>query len=168
MGVASHLGIKLADYDRTIRTLIPHYEDLLDAAAQAVDTLGPRRPTVVDLGTGTGALASRILRVRPRARVFGIDEDPGMLAMAHKRMSRRLFTQIGNFERCGEKHRGADPGGQRFGHACFAQPEAVLGDNAPVACRQQLEQRCGKVASTGCEMSDFASEIEALAIKQPS
>jgi SAM-dependent methyltransferase len=99
VGVASHLGIRLADYDRTIRALIPHYEDLLNAAAQAVDALGPRRPTVVDLGTGTGALASRILGVRPGARIFGIDEDPGMLAMAHKRLRRRLFTQVGNFER---------------------------------------------------------------------
>ena len=99
MGVAAHLGIRLGEYDAVIRTLIPHYEDLINAAALAVDALGPRRPIVTDLGTGTGALAARILSVRPKARVFGIDEDPGMLAMAHKRIPRQLFTQVGNFER---------------------------------------------------------------------
>ena len=98
MGVAAHLGIKLNEYDAVIRTLIPHYEELIDNAAEAVRTLAKASPTVVDLGTGTGALAAKILAVRPKARVFGIDEDPGMLAMAHKRMPSRLFTQIGNFE----------------------------------------------------------------------
>jgi len=99
MSVAKHLGIKLNEYDAVIRTLIPHYEALIDHAAEAVRTLAKASPVVVDLGTGTGALAARILDVRPKARVFGIDEDPGMLAMAHKRMRGRLFTQVGNFER---------------------------------------------------------------------
>jgi tRNA (cmo5U34)-methyltransferase len=98
MGVASHLGIKLGEYDAVIRSLIPHYQELLDAAAQAVDTLGPRRPTVIDLGTGTGALASRLLAVRPRARIVGIDEDPGMLAVARKRLKGGITTVAANFE----------------------------------------------------------------------
>jgi len=99
VGVAAHLGIKLDEYDAVIRTLIPYYEGLLDAAARAVDTLGPRRPTVIDLGTGTGALASRLLAVRPRARITGVDEDAGMLAMAEKRLHGRITTAAGNFER---------------------------------------------------------------------
>ena len=36
MGVATHLGIQLADYDETIRTFIPGYEEMLDAAAATV------------------------------------------------------------------------------------------------------------------------------------
>jgi tRNA (cmo5U34)-methyltransferase len=98
MGVAGHLGIKLGEYDAVIRTLIPHYGDLLEAAAQAVDRLSPRRPTVIDLGTGTGALASRLLGVRPRARIVGVDEDPGMLAMARKRLKGGITTVAANFE----------------------------------------------------------------------
>ena len=99
MGVAAHLGIKLDEYDAVIRTLIPHYEDLIGSAAAAVGALAPKKPLVVDLGTGTGALAAEIMSVRPKARVFGMDEDPGMLAMAHKRMRSGLFTFVGNFER---------------------------------------------------------------------
>ena len=34
MGVASHLGIQLTEYDRRIRTFIPDYEEMLDAAAK--------------------------------------------------------------------------------------------------------------------------------------
>jgi ubiquinone/menaquinone biosynthesis C-methylase UbiE len=99
MGVAAHLGIKLAEYDQVIRTLIPHYEELIDNAAAAVDVLAKRSPAVVDLGTGTGALAARILEVRPQAQILGIDEDPGMLANASKRLRGRLTTIVGNFER---------------------------------------------------------------------
>jgi tRNA (cmo5U34)-methyltransferase len=99
MGVAAHLGIGLGSYDATIRTLIPHYDELLHAAEAAVDALARPAPTVVDLGTGSGALAARVLRVRPRARVIGIDEDESMLALAQKRLRGQLAVVRGNFER---------------------------------------------------------------------
>ena len=37
MGAAAHLGIKPGEYDKIIATLIPHYVELIDAAAAAVD-----------------------------------------------------------------------------------------------------------------------------------
>ena len=84
MGAADHLGIDLAEYDARIRTFIPHYETLLDAGASAV----PRTArTIVDLGTGTGALAARCLARARRARLVGIDADPGMLGVAADRLS---------------------------------------------------------------------------------
>jgi tRNA (cmo5U34)-methyltransferase len=98
MGVAAHLGINLNEYDAVIRTLIPHYQELIAAAGTAVGTLARTAPAVVDLGTGSGALAQAILKVRPRARLIGIDEDPGMLAMAEKRLRGRIQTIDGNFE----------------------------------------------------------------------
>jgi tRNA (cmo5U34)-methyltransferase len=99
MGVATHLGIELTDYDAVIRTLIPHYEALIAAAGDAVDALAPRAPVVVDLGTGSGVLASRVLDVRPRARVTGIDADAGMLGLAHRRLGDRITMVHGDFER---------------------------------------------------------------------
>jgi ubiquinone/menaquinone biosynthesis C-methylase UbiE len=104
MSVASHLKIKLKDYDRRVRTFIPAYEELLDAAAEACATAlgGIRRPTIVDLGIGTGALASRCLDRVPHAAIVGIDNDPEILRVAMRRLSRRgaLVTLIrGDFAR---------------------------------------------------------------------
>jgi Methyltransferase domain len=82
VSVASHLGINLADYDRKIRSFIPDYETMLNVGAAAVPR-GAR--LIVDLGTGTGALAKRCLRRAPRARIIGIDLDEGMMAMAARR-----------------------------------------------------------------------------------
>jgi tRNA (cmo5U34)-methyltransferase len=99
MGAAAHLGIKPGEYDRLIATLIPHYSKLLDAAAAAVDTVARTAPAVVDLGTGSGTLAQRILRARPKARLIGIDSDPAMLATATRRLRGKIQTIEENFER---------------------------------------------------------------------
>jgi SAM-dependent methyltransferase len=99
MGAASHLGIDLRDYDARIRTFIPGYEQLLAIASTVLGaTVTARSPLIVDLGTGTGALAAWCLQARPRARVIGVDEDEEMLAAAAKRL-RRHFTGVpGSFE----------------------------------------------------------------------
>jgi tRNA (cmo5U34)-methyltransferase len=101
MSVAAHLGIDLREYDARIRTFIPGYESLLNAAAEALQTtVRSRRPLVVDLGIGTGALAAACLVRAPRARIYGIDEDEGMLAAAHARLGVRLATRLHeSFER---------------------------------------------------------------------
>ena len=98
MGAATHLGINLSEYDAVILTLIPHYDELIDAAGAAVGALARPAPAVVDLGTGSGALAQAILKASPKARVTGIDEDAGMLAMAEKRLKGRITVIHGNFE----------------------------------------------------------------------
>ena len=82
-----------------IATLIPHYNDLIDAAAAAVGVVARTAPAVVDLGTGSGTLAQRILRVRPKARLIGIDADAAMLATASRRLRGNIQTIEGNFER---------------------------------------------------------------------
>lgn len=104
MGAATHLGIKPGQYDQTIATLIPHYRELLRAAATAVDILARRSPVVVDLGTGSGALAQQILKVRPTARLTGIDADATMLDAAMRRLRGNLTTIEENFERAQMPH----------------------------------------------------------------
>jgi trans-aconitate methyltransferase len=99
MGATQHLGIKFGSYDATIATLIPHYQELIQAASAAVDTVAPTSPAVVDLGTGSGALAAQILKVRPKARLIGIDADADMLAAARRRLRGRIDTIEDNFER---------------------------------------------------------------------
>lgn len=96
LGVASHLGIKLAEYDQRIRTFIPDYEEMLDVAAGAV----PRRARcIVDLGTGTGALAARSAQRAPSAQIVGIDADAEILKLAAKRLGSRGRLQCGSFTR---------------------------------------------------------------------
>ena len=99
MGAATHLGIRPGEYDKTIATLIPHYSDLIDAAAAAVDIIARNTPAVVDLGTGSGALAQRILKVRPQARLMGIDSDGTMLDAAIRRLRGRIQSIEEDFER---------------------------------------------------------------------
>ena len=83
MSVATHLGIDLADYDARIRTFIPGYETMLATAAAV---LPPTTRTIVDLGTGTGALAAQCLVRAPEARIVGIDEDSDILDAARHRL----------------------------------------------------------------------------------
>jgi SAM-dependent methyltransferase len=92
MAVAAHLAIDLAEYDDRIRTFIPRYEEMLDGAVSSLRAASRPLSLVVDLGTGTGALAARVARTARRARLVGIDEDEGMLAMARRRLPGRRTT----------------------------------------------------------------------------
>jgi trans-aconitate methyltransferase len=94
--VATHLGIELKEYDARIRTFIPDYEAAIEVAAGIV----PRDArTIVDLGTGTGALAERCLNQAPHARLVGIDADAAILQLAGRRLGRRATLVRGSFLR---------------------------------------------------------------------
>ena len=96
---AAHLGIDLADYDARIRTFIPGYEAMIEAASFALQvTMRRRRPVVVDLGIGTGALSQSCRSRIPGVRIIGVDGDQGMLAAARTRIGTSLKTMHGNFE----------------------------------------------------------------------
>jgi len=97
MGVAAHLGIRPRDYDVRIRTFIPRYVEMLTAASAALEVIEPRPKVVLDLGIGSGALAARVLATLPTALVIGIDSDEAMLAIAHRRLGRRVTTIGGDY-----------------------------------------------------------------------
>jgi tRNA (cmo5U34)-methyltransferase len=63
---------------------IPGYEELQAAVAAATDDL--TAPTVLELGTGTGETALRVLAKHPTARWTGIDASAAMLARARTRL----------------------------------------------------------------------------------
>lgn len=79
--VLAHLGLAARDYDTEIRRYIPAYEQMIANAVDLVDGL------VIDLGTGTGALAAAILAAKPTARVRLVDIDPAMLEVARDRVA---------------------------------------------------------------------------------
>jgi tRNA (cmo5U34)-methyltransferase len=61
---------------------LPRYAELQEAAAAA--TVGPDVREVLELGTGTGETARRVLALHRHARLTGIDESPPMLAEARR------------------------------------------------------------------------------------
>jgi tRNA (cmo5U34)-methyltransferase len=63
---------------------IPGYEELQDAVAAAAAGIDAR--TVLELGTGTGETALRVLARHPHARWTGIDSSAAMLARARERL----------------------------------------------------------------------------------
>lgn len=100
MSVSSHLSISPAKYDARIRSLIPLYEELISEAARALGHAARPVRTIVDLGIGTGALARACLESTPGARLWGIDADPDMMAIARTRLgrlSRRVTMTTGSF-----------------------------------------------------------------------
>lgn len=60
---------------------VPEYARLQDEAAAASADLAPVR-RILDLGTGTGETAHRVLARHPGAQLVGVDASPAMLAHA--------------------------------------------------------------------------------------
>ncbi len=84
--VLSHLGLRAQEYDAAIRTYIPAYETMI-ATVVAIVSEHVGDGLVIDLGTGTGALAAAILDATPGARVRLVDIDPAMLDVARSRVA---------------------------------------------------------------------------------
>ena len=80
--VAGHLGVAADEYDRAIRTFIPHYDTMLGTIVHWLETSIPADAQVVDLGAGTGVLSAAILDALPAVRVQLVDTDPNMLEAA--------------------------------------------------------------------------------------
>lgn len=83
--VRRHLRVAIDEYDASIRSFIPGYEEMLRQAAAAVAAVAPRR--VLDLGAGTGALAAELLSRPEVGEVELVDVDEEMLAQARLRLT---------------------------------------------------------------------------------
>ncbi|PCE24575.1 protein-(glutamine-N5) methyltransferase, release factor-specific [Paraburkholderia acidicola] len=78
------------DFEVTPDVLIPRPEtELLVETALAV-LVGRRAPRVLDLGTGTGAIAVAIASERPDARIRATDRSAGALGVAARNAARLL------------------------------------------------------------------------------
>lgn len=93
-GASLHLQIPLHEYDARIRTFVPYYEEMLEQVGRVVAALPAADPVIVDLGTGTGALAATCLRARPEARIIGIDADAQMLEIARARLTDSVQVEL--------------------------------------------------------------------------
>ncbi len=88
--VLGHWPFRSLDLLVDARALIPRSEteQVAEVALAELDALGVDAPFVVDLGTGTGALALSIAVERPTARVLGVDVSTESLELAMENRDR--------------------------------------------------------------------------------
>ena len=67
-------------YLELVRSELPDYELLQDTVAEAAAEV--EASSILDLGTGTGETLRRVAARHPNARLVGVDESDGMLAVA--------------------------------------------------------------------------------------
>jgi tRNA threonylcarbamoyl adenosine modification protein (Sua5/YciO/YrdC/YwlC family) len=83
-------------YADAIRSDVPAYDAFQDSVA-AASGAGARR--ILDLGTGTGETARRVLSRHPEASLVGVDENEGMLAVARSGLpAERVELRVGRIE----------------------------------------------------------------------
>lgn len=76
---------------------IPDYERLQAALVEATTTLAPRR--ILELGTGSGETARRVLAAHPDAELVGVDASDRMLAAARRVLpAGRVDLRVGRLE----------------------------------------------------------------------
>ncbi|MBB3260345.1 release factor glutamine methyltransferase [Paraburkholderia bannensis] len=81
------------DFEVTPDVLIPRPETELLVETALAAMAGIAQPRVLDLGTGSGAIAVAIASVRPDARVWAVDRSPGALAVAARNAATLLDAE---------------------------------------------------------------------------
>src|ERR1700737_4210759 len=78
------------EFDVTPSVLIPRPETelLVETALAAIE--GIPAPRVLDLGTGTGAIAVALASMRPDARIWAVDRSADALAVAERNAAKLL------------------------------------------------------------------------------
>lgn len=82
-------------YLRLVRSEIPDYDRLQDVLASETSSL--RVETILDLGSGTGVTAQRILAAHPDASLTGVDGSDDMLGYARRLVPEATFL-VGRLE----------------------------------------------------------------------
>ena len=73
----------IADFDSSIRQLLPRYDEMLAAIANCSP---PQAERILELGCGTGELSLKILERCPASRLVAIDYSPRMLQCARTKL----------------------------------------------------------------------------------
>jgi release factor glutamine methyltransferase len=95
--VLGHWSFRRLDLlvDRRVLIPRPETEVLVDVALAELDLLGAPEPVVVDLGTGSGAIALSVLVEHKTARVWATDASQDALAVASANLAGLGITGAG-------------------------------------------------------------------------
>ena len=74
-----------------VRLEIPSYDDVQDRLADA--TAGMQAESILDLGSGTGFTAQRVIRRHPGCAIVGIDVSSDMLKIAKEAVPTGTFIR---------------------------------------------------------------------------
>ena len=85
--VESHLNLDVREYDRLIRTFSPSYDEMIGVVVDVLQRTFSGECHVLDLGTGTGALAFAVASRIPQATIEAWDVDRKMLDVAQQRLA---------------------------------------------------------------------------------
>jgi len=88
--VGTHFHFDPATYLDMVRDEVPAYDRLQSALAEATTSVEARR--ILDLGSGTGVTAERVLSVHRGAQLVGIDCSGDMLAHARRLVPTARFV----------------------------------------------------------------------------
>jgi tRNA (cmo5U34)-methyltransferase len=80
------------EYLSLIRAEVPAFDELQDQVATAAEGLVVTR--ILELGTGTGETAGRVLNKYPEARLTGIDVSEEMLATARRALPSKRVDEL--------------------------------------------------------------------------
>jgi tRNA (cmo5U34)-methyltransferase len=83
-------------YLELMHSELPAYDELQEEVARASAGLSPAE--ILDLGTGTGETARRILAAYPEARLTGLDESAGMLTAARAALGNTPLLLVARLE----------------------------------------------------------------------
>jgi ubiquinone/menaquinone biosynthesis C-methylase UbiE len=92
---------RVAEYDAKMELMHPNRAKMAEIVCAMLPFPNDTEITVLDLGTGTGFLAARLLQTFPQARIIAVDGASAMMHQAQARLgdkSRQLIWKIGSFQ----------------------------------------------------------------------
>ena len=89
--VSNQWHLDAETYFAVVRAEIPSYDELQDRLAAA--TAGVPASSILDLGSGTGVTAARVLERHPGSELVGVDSSAPMLELARRTVPSGVFLE---------------------------------------------------------------------------
>ncbi len=95
--IKSHFEEEAKQYDAIIQTLIPNYNQMIDALITVIPFDAEQPFDVIDLGCGTGTISRAIIERFPYANITCVDIAQKMLEIARDKLNRDATMIQGDF-----------------------------------------------------------------------